>query len=114
MCDLQRVSPRWGRFIAAGVGAYNRGRGIGGFIVVGGGLPACNGATGKRRLKQRSYDWWREILHGEMTDNGSLSRCVRGGRQLLWFGERGFGRRFYILQNNVVLMLKKKKFNRTV
>ena len=30
-------------------------------------------------------------------------------RQLLQFGDGGLGRRFYILQNNVVLTLKRKK-----
>ena len=32
----------------------------------------------------------------------------------MWFGEGEFGTRLYILQNGVVLMLKKKKINRTL
>ena len=37
-----------------------------------GGLPACNGAAGKRLLRRRCYGWWREILHDEMADGGEV------------------------------------------
>ena len=40
------------------------------------GLPTCNGTTEKRR---QCYGRWREILHSETADGGSLSRRV-GGR----------------------------------
>ena len=46
-----------------------------------GGLSACNGTAGKRRLRLR---WsckgrWTEILHGEMVGGGSLSQRIGGG-----------------------------------
>ena len=60
------------------MGAYSRGEG--GFTMARGGLPASNDAAGKRRFRQWCYGRWKEILHSEMLDSGSLSRRVGGGR----------------------------------
>ena len=85
----------------------------GGFMAIGGGLSAYSDTAGKRLLRQRRYGRWKKILHSETTDGGSLSQHIGGGpggrRRQLWFEEGGFVMRFYILQNGVVLMLKKEK-----
>ena len=84
-----------------------------GFIAARGGSSAYNDTTGKRRLRRRCYGWWKKILHSETVDGGSLSQRIGsgpgGGRRQLQFEEGGFVMRFYILQNGVVLMLKKEK-----
>ena len=107
-------------FTARGVGGLHPGgrevtacrRGFtAGVPAVGGGLPTRNSVTGKMRLKRR---WsckgrWREILHGETANNGSLSRRVGGGLQLQ-FRKGGFGEWGFISSKTMLFLCQKHQY----
>ena len=76
---------------------------------------ACNDAAGKRQLYN---DGWREVLQGFQAIGVS---CPDVGVAASWGGwatttaiqtEKRFGRCFYSLQNDVVLMLEQSKWHR--
>ena len=98
------------RLIAVGRGEVttNRRGFIDGVPTARGGLSACNNMTGKRRLRRWCYSWWREILHNETADGGSLSRRVGG-----WVAATIWKEGLYP-PKRCCFDARKKKFNLTV